>query len=197
MPESVIIMPDFPFDLPTALDVNGVAYDIDSDYRAVLRVLFAFENPDLEQSEKLELLLENVYIDVDAIPAQDLQAAVEAAMEFIDAGQESDGKSARSMDWEQDAPLLFPAVNKVAGCEVRGVPYLHWWTFTGYFMEIRDSIFSSVLSLRQKRNERKKLEKQEQEFWRKNKRICVLRRRETEAEKAERARLNAVVSNWF
>lgn len=185
------------FSLPTSLDVNGATYPIDSDYRAVLTALVAYDDPDLTESEKMELLLDNIYLDFRQIPPQDIAEAYKAAVAFIDHGQEPDGKSARSMDWEQDAPLLFPAVNRVAGFEVRSADYIHWWTFIGFFMEIRDSVFSSVLSLRQKRNRGKKLEKHEQEFWRENRKICELRKRKTREQIEEEARLNAVVDNWF
>lgn len=191
-------MPDsFPFDLPEQLEIGGVLYDIRTDFRDILRILLAFEDPDLENAEKMTICLQILYVDVDTIPPRDIQAAYEAAMRFIDNGQEPDKKSARSMDWEQDAPLLFPAVNQAAGCEVRSMPYLHWWTFTGYFMEIRDSIFSSVLSLRQKRNRGKKLEKREQEFWKQNHKICVLRKRESEVEKAEKAQVKRQADALF
>lgn len=178
-------MPDlFPFSMPESLDVAGNTYDIRTDYRDILRILLAFEDPDLENIDKMNACLYILYVDVDTIPPEHIAAAYEAAVRFIDNGQEPDGKNPRSMDWQQDAPLLFPAINKVAGCEVRQLNYLHWWTFTGYFMEIRDSIFSSVLSLRQKRNRGKKLEKQELDFWKQNKKICVLKQRESEAEKS-------------
>lgn len=186
----------FPFDLPTSLDVSGVAYDIRTGYKDILRVLLAFDDPDLTNAEKLELLLENVYIDVESIPRKDLQEAVNAAVQFIDAGQEPGEKSARSMDWEQDAPLLFPAINRVAGFEVRGAD-MHWLTFIGYFMEIRDSVFSSVLLLRQKRNRGKKLEKHEQEFWKENRRICELRKRKTQEQIEYESQMNAMVDSWF
>lgn len=190
-------MPDFPFSLPSALDVNGVSYSIRTDYRDILRVLLAFDDPDLTGTEKMELLLENIYIDIDTMPAGDYQIAVDAAMQFIDHGQKSDDGSVRSMDWEQDAPLLFPAVNRVAGCEVRSIEYLHWWTFTGYFMEIHDSVFSSVLSLRQKKSKGKKLEKQEQEFWRENKKICELKRKLNEEQKQEKERFRQIADSMF
>ena len=50
------------------------------------------------------------------------------------------------MDWDQDAPLIVPAINKVLGGEVRAMPYLHWWTFVGAYMEIGEGVFSSVLA---------------------------------------------------
>ena len=181
------------FDLPTSLDVAGTTYPIDSDFRAVLNALLAYDDPDLTDAEKMELLLDNIFPNFRQIPPQDMAEAYKAAIGFIDAGQESDGNVKRSMDWEQDAPLIFPAVNRVAGCDVRGLPYLHWWTFTGYFMEIRDSVFSSVLSLRQKRSRGKKLEKREEEFWRENRRICELKKRESEEDRAARERVEKIL----
>ena len=180
------------FDLPTALEVGGEMWDIATDYRDILRILTAFEDPDLTQEEKVMLCLYNLYVDLEDMPQEQLQAAFDAAIQFIDHG--SGGKDGpRTMDWTQDAPLIFPAVNRAAGFEVRSVDYMHWWTFLGLFMEIRDSTYATVLSLRGKKSRGKKLEKSEQDFWVHNKDICVLKRRETEAERAERERLNKIL----
>ena len=97
------------------------------------------------------------------------------------------------MDWEQDEAILFPAINKVAGFEVRTAKHLHWWTFMGYYMEISDGVFSSVLNLRMKKAKGKKLEKAEREYWSANKDICNLRPKLTAAEQAEKDRLNALL----
>ena len=181
------------FDLPTALEFGGREWDIDPDFRQVLRVLSAFEDPDLTDGEKALICLMDLYVDFDEIPPEQLQAALDAAMAFIDHGA-GDGKpSARTMDWVQDAPLIFPAVNRAAGYEVRSVGYMHWWTFLGLFMEIRDSVYGTVLSLRGKKARGKKLEKGEQEFWNNNLAICRLKPRLSEAERAERDRLLAAL----
>ena len=55
-----------------------------------------------------------------------------------------------------DEAIIFPANNKAAGCEVRAVLYLHWWTFLGYFGEIVEGLFSTIMSIRHKRAEGKK-----------------------------------------
>ena len=180
------------YDLPDTLDVNGRAWDIDPDFRQVLRILTAFEDPDLTDGEKAALCLYNLYPDMDDIPREDLQAALDAAMDFIDHG--ADGKKGpRTMDWTQDAPLIFPAVNRVAGFEVRSVDYMHWWTFLGLFMEIKDSVYSTVLGVRAKKAKGKKLEKWEQDFFNENLSICRIRPRLTEAEKAEKERLMRIL----
>lgn len=182
------------FDLPTQLEVAGQQYDIRTDYRDILRILIAFEDPELDVNEKLYVCLYILYQDFDTLPPEDYEAAYEAAIQFIDNGIEGDGKKGpRVMDWEQDAAILFPAINKVAGYETRAVEYLHWWTFMGFFMGIRDGTFSTVLGIRQKKAKGKKLEKWEQEFWQGNQKLCKLQTKLTAEEQAEKDRLNALL----
>ena len=182
--------------LPTSLDVNGETYAIRSDFRDVLNIVAAFNDPELEDKEKVFVTLFVLYEDFEEIPEEDYEAAFRAAMEFIDHGVKADDtRSPRVMDWEQDEGIMFPAVNKVAGFETRSAEYLHWWTFMGYFMEISEGVFSSVLSLRLKKAKGKKLEKWEQEYWNANKSICVLRQKLTPEEQAEKDRLNALLDS--
>ena len=113
----------------------------------------------------------------------------------MDCGMHTDDKpSVKTMDWVQDETIMFPAINKVAGCEVRTLDYLHWWTFMGYFMEIDEGIFSHVLSIRHKKAKGKKLEKWERDFWQANKDICVLRQKLSAEEQAAKDRLNALLN---
>lgn len=181
--------------LPKSVCVNGVNYAIRSDFRDVLNILCAFNDPELENSEKVYICLCILYEDFDVIPNTDYEAAFKAAMEFIDHGVDSGNvKSLRVMDWEQDEGIMFPAINKVAGFETRSTDYLHWWTFMGYYMEISEGVFSNVLSLRLKRAQGKKLEKWEREYWSANKNICVLKPKLTAEEQAQKDKLNALLS---
>ena len=83
--------------------------------------------------------------------------------------------------------MIFSAVNKVAGREVRAVEYMHWWTFLGYFQTIdRDDIWGFVLTIRQKKAKKRKLEKHETEFYNANRALCDIGKvvdRKKEAEK--------------
>lgn len=182
------------FDLPTSVEFGGREWDINTDYRDILEILAAFEDEELTEQEKTFVCLYDLYSDFEDIPHNLYQAAFEKAVEFIDHGSNESGRTAiKTMDWEQDAPIIFPAINHVAGYEVRSVEYLHWWTFIGMFMEIKDSTCATVFSLRQKKARGKKLEKYERDFWNSNKSICVLKRKETEDDKAEKARLEAIL----
>ncbi len=182
-------------ELPEALAVGGKDYKIRTDYRDVLRIIQAFNDPELETREKLFVCLYILYEDFEDIPPDAYEEAYKQAVWFMDVGEDPEEAkpAARVMDWEQDEKILFPAINTAAGYEVRSVPHLHWWTFMGYFMEIHDGVFAQVLSLRQKRAKGKKLEKWEQEYWSSNKRLCVLHSKLTEEEKEAKERLKALL----
>lgn len=183
--------------LPRELEVAGKQYAVRTDFRDILKILVAFNDPELEDSERVYICLFILYEDFQSIPVRDYEAAFKAALSFIDQGageiKKSAKRSPRVMDWEQDENLIFPAVNKVAGFETRSAEYIHWWTFLGYYMEVSEGIFSTVLSLRMKKAKGKKLEKWEREFWAANKDLCVLHEKLTEEEKAAKERLNALL----
>lgn len=184
------------WDLPTSLEVGGREYDIRTDYRDILRIICAYEDPDLENREKVLVCLQVLYEDFEEMPKEDYEEALKKATEFIDHGaRQKKDANVRTMDWEQDADLLFPAVNASAGREVREMEYLHWWTFLGFFMSIdRKSTYATVLQLRTKKAKGKKLEKSEREFWNSNQDICKIRKKLSQEEIAERERLNALLN---
>ncbi len=181
-------------ELPESLSVNGIEYDIRSDFRDVLKIVCAFNDPELQNEEKIYVCLLILFVDFESIPKSDYGAAFTAAINFIDNGaKDTDKKAPRTMDWEQDENIMFPAINKVAGFETRSADYVHWWTFIGYFMEISDGVFSNVLGLRSKKAKNKKLEKWEREYWQANKDICALKPKLTAEEQEAKDRLNKML----
>ena len=111
--------------LPTGLDIGGISYPIETDYRNILVFLAACNDPDFTAAEKLEILMKRLYRDgFYQIPQEHMEEAILQAKWFVDCGQEDDDKkpARKVMDWEQDEPILFPAINKVAGMETRAVP---------------------------------------------------------------------------
>lgn len=183
-------------ELPASVNVNGVERAIRSDYRVALIILSAYSDAELSNSEKIQIMLESLYDDLEAIPQEDLQEAINQAMGYLDGNSQDNGAKPQAkpvFDWGQDEQMIFSAVNKVAGCEIRMCDYLHWWTFLGYFNEIGEGLLSSVISIRQKKSSGKRLEKYEQEFYRKNKAIIDIKRKYTAEEQAEIDYLNRLL----
>lgn len=187
------------WDLPTSISIDNIEYEIRTDFRAVLDVLTAMNDPDLFEPDANEreknyvrnmMLLEIMVKDFDSFPPEHYQAACEELISFIDAGFEKEGKKKPSlMDWQQDAPIIIPAINRVQGTEIRAVPYMHWWTFLGAYMEIGECLFSQVIHIRQKKATHKKLEKWEKDFYNANKDIIDLKKKISEEQQAEMATL--------
>ena len=72
------------------------------------------------------------------------------------------------MLFRSDGDMIVPAVNKVAGKEIRAVPYMHWWTFFGYFMESGECLFNTVVGIRSKKAKGERLDKWEKKFYQEN-----------------------------
>lgn len=173
------------WEFPTSLNVGGIDYEIRTDYRAVLDLFTALTDPDLtDENEQItaymqsRIILEIMFPDCDNIPAEHIQEALDKVSEFIDMGISDDRKKPKTMDWEQDAPILIPAINKVLNCEIRAVQYMHWWTFLGAYMEIGESLFSNIIHIRQKKAKGKKLEKWEQNFYNENKSLIDFKQKD-------------------
>lgn len=192
--------------LPEILTVGGEEYPIRSDYRNVLQVFEAFQDPELYTEEKHIISIYLLFKDFTC--ADDVDAAVEDGFDaeeavrqiswFIAAGRpERDDKILPTYSWSQDEQMIFAAVNKVAGTETRDLPYLHWWTFLGYFNEVGEGTFSFIVSIRDKLNNGKRLEKHEKEFLAKNRELVeikpVLTQEEQEQEDAYKSLLDEVL----
>ena len=163
--------------LPTALMIKGKEYEISTDFRNILCIIDAFSDPELTDADKAYICLRRIFGNsFRQLPKTDYEEAMKEINSFIEGGGiKEDHPSPRVVNWQKDEQLIFPAVNKVAGCEIRALSYLHWWTFLGYFQSIdADSVWGYVLSLRQKKAKHKKLEKHEKEFWNHNRLLCAI-----------------------
>ena len=163
------------WELPTSINVGGENWNIRTDYRAILDILKYFNDPDYEDDEKWIICLDILYKDFEKMPTSLYEESAEKAVEFIDMGIQDDGRNKpHVMDWEYDAPIIIPAINKVQGVEIRTLSYMHWWTFLGAYMSIGEGLFAEVLNIRIKKSKGKKLEKYEQEFYKENKSLIDL-----------------------
>ena len=137
----------------------------------VLDCFKALGDVELTESERVVTCLVIFFEDMEDLSDIQMLPSIEDAFKevtrFFNCGSdESDGLKSRFklMDWEKDEPILMSAMNNVAHKEIRLEPYIHWWTFMGYYMAIGESTFSTVVSIRHKMAEGKKLEKYEKQF---------------------------------
>ena len=176
------------FYLPKTVNIDGVEFAVRYDFRVILEIIIMLNDAELSDADKTEALLDMFYVGE---PPEDPKKAVEACFSFIDTSNRQKKKSPRLTDWEQDFEYIIAPVNRVLGFDSRGVEYdpvnntggLHWWTFLSAYMEIGgDCLYSQIVSIRDKQARKKKLEKYEREWLRRNGDLVRIKPRYTQAE---------------
>lgn len=173
------------YDLPTSLSVCGIEYEIRSDFRAVLDVIIALNDIELSDYERMTVALYIFYPEFENMPVEHCRDALRQCFWFINGGKEQEQtrtSPVKLMDWEQDFQYIISPVNRVMGKEIRAEKYLHWWTFLGAYMEIGECTFAQIVHIRNAKAKGKKLSKQDQEWYAKNRHIVDLKTQYTAAE---------------
>lgn len=165
--------------LPTSTEINGITCEFRSDFRDILHIFEALNDPDLLDQEKTQVALYLFYKDDNY--KSDLLTAIQEMYNFI-APNSSENETTPSnnkplYDWEQDFNIIIAPVNRILGKDVRGLEYLHWWTFLSAFMEIGECTFNTYVGIRDKLNRHKKLEKYEKKIYEDHKDAIVLKKK--------------------
>lgn len=183
------------FGLPRSLEVNERDEPIRWEFTAVLDAISALNDPELSAKERVFSFLYIIFENFENFDADDYDPAFRAACEFINNGVDEDQRTnVKLVDYEQDFRIMIPAINRVAGKELRECDDVHWWTFLGWFMEIGECTYGTVLNIRNKKSQGKKLEKWEQEFYDRNKKLVDIKPKLTKEEKEAEEWLNKFLS---
>lgn len=167
--------------LPVSAVVGGREYRINTDYRDVLEVISCLQDAEDPMTARY-VALSLFYEGFEEMPGGDYGQAMEELARFVDLGEDPEEgvPQAKTIDWEQDRTIIAAEINKAAGTEVRALPYLHWWTFMGYFGTIGEGQLSAIVAIREKLRKGKKLEPWERDFYRQNRSRIDFKRKYTE-----------------
>ena len=160
------------YELPISVTVQNKQFNIRNkgDFRVILDCFNALNDIELEERERLLASLIIFYEDINGLDDLDKLGDLEEASKqmelFFNCGQEKVGiqTNYKLLDWESDSALISSAINNVSKVEIRGIDYLHWWTFMGYYLAIGECPLSNIVNIRYKIATGKKLEKYEQKF---------------------------------
>jgi hypothetical protein len=176
------------FRLPMTALIGKKQYDLNTDYRDILEIFSCLEDPELPEFIRWQTAIELFFNG--SMPDEDLPEAAKYLSWFITGGQEAnDRPGPKLIDWQQDAAVIASDVNAVAGQEIRALPYLHWWTFLSWFHAIGQGQLSTLVTIRNKLRQGKKLEGWERDFYRDNKSMVDLKTRYSASEQQQQKRL--------
>lgn len=159
------------YSLPKSFRFGEKDFCIRYDFRPILDICAALEDPDLDLKEKTIVACSIFYPDFEQIPEEYLQEAVQKCYWFINGGEENPQKKGpRLVSWEKDVKHIIAPINRIMGCEIRDVPEggLHWWTFLAAYMEIGDCTFAQIVRIRNLMAKGRKLDKHDREWYRQN-----------------------------
>ena len=175
------------YSLPQQAVLEGVTYDLNTDFRVILKIFRVFGDETLPPMLRWLTALRLFYRQ--EIPLSHRQAAMEYLGDFLRCGGE-DSPGEPLFSWEKDAAPIIAGVNAAAGREVRMEENVHWWTFLGWFHAMPTGMFSALISIRQKLRAKQKLEPHEEEFYRENKSLVDWK---PSGDDPEKLRLNALL----
>lgn len=170
------------WELPTYVIAGGKKWHItnDCDFKVVLDVIECLNNEDLTHQYRIvysllifydELTRDNLY------NCTCLEDLCKGMVKIINYGEEDESQQPqqRIMDWSHDYLVVTPAISRVLGYDVRTPSkYTHWYTFIGGYMEIGECTFSTIVSIRTKRQKNQKLEKGELDYYREHRKQIEL-----------------------
>lgn len=156
---------------PDRLEIAGVKYKISTGHRTVLKILSALKSKDLQEGDKVDLLLYNLFLDLRKTPITSVSylpydfklELVNQAYNFLKCGDDRD-KSAEekpTVDFEQDARHIYNAFLK-KGINLDNED-LHWWHFMGHFSELPECFLTRLMYLRGQNNKGKLTKDEKQE----------------------------------
>ena len=168
------------YELPASVSIGGRDFAIRTDYRAILDIILALNDPELTDEDRAAVALGIFYPEE---TPEDLPAALDVCMWFISGGDESksDKPAPKLVDWEKDFRWIASPINKMLGRDIRAEK-MHWWTFLSLYYEIGDCTFAQIVKIRNAKATGKKLDKADREWARKNAELITIETHLTQAE---------------
>lgn len=136
--------------LPDTVEIDGIDYPINTDYRAALRVIMAFEDDELTDYERQVILLSGLYPS----PPPNLAGALDQAQIFLNGGKASEPDDTptgpRVYSFSKDANFIYSAFKQTHNVDLQTAD-LHWWQFLALFMDLgTETTFCQLTGLRKR-----------------------------------------------
>lgn len=143
---------------PKSLNIGGVEYPINSDFRTVLRYNEQLKRVNEEDLEGIVRCMQMIFCK--ALP-ENLIEVIQSLNWFIRCGRKEKKRrpsnkllginSNQPFDFETDGEMIYSAFkrNDVYGIDLHEIPYLHWWEFIAMLDDLPDSVkLSRVMEYR-------------------------------------------------
>lgn len=127
--------------LPKTVEIDGIEYEINSDFRTSILFELLTQDNSLDDEEKILKALELYYPK----SPENINEAVEKILWFYRCGKDiakSSGKGkARNVQvysYEHDDEYIYAAFLDQYGIDLQDAEYIHWWKFKAMFKSLKE-----------------------------------------------------------
>ena len=127
--------------LPKEIKIEGIGYDINSDFRTSMLFELMMADNELNKKQKIEQALKLYYPKI----PQNINLAVEQLLWFYRCGKDmiksngsGKGKSTQIYDFNFDDDYIYSAFLDQYGIDLQDIEFLHWWKFKALFKSLKE-----------------------------------------------------------
>lgn len=185
--------------LPTTVDIEGIEYEINSDFRASILFELLMQDVEIEDEEKIIQALQLYYKQ----RPNNIEEAINKMLWFYSCGKENDLKSnsktgsnsEKIYDFNYDDEYIYSAFLDQYGVDLNEIEYLHWWKFKAMFKALKED--NEIIKIMGYRSiDLSKVEdKKQKEFYKKMKKIYEIPIAISKDEKEKIDKINEILRN--
>lgn len=175
---------------PTKIEVGGLFYEIDADFRTGIAFELLMLDKEFTETEKAARAMELYFPQI----PDDEGEAMEKILWFYLCGREETNREEKEetesvpknivYSYEYDAGSIYAAFLSQYGMDLVEIPFLHWWKFKALFHALDENLeFMKIM--RYRAMDITKVPKEQKDFYRKMKQLYALPDNRTEEEKEQ------------
>lgn len=139
--------------VPTTVEIEGVEYEINSDFRTSILFELMMQDSTIGEKEKILMALELYYPEI----PKNINEAIDKILWFYRCGKDVNlatsggkGKSAKEVyNFEYDDDYIYSAFLDQYGVDLQDIEYLHWWKFKAMFKSLKeDNMIVKIMGYR-------------------------------------------------
>lgn len=138
--------------LPSEVKIDGVEYEIYSDFRTSILFELLMQDNEIDDKEKISLALELYY----PIIPKNIDIAIEQLLWFYRCGKDiktsnksGKGKSSQIYSYDYDDEYIYSAFLDQYNVDLQDTVNLHWWKFKAMFKSLKeDNEIVKIMSYR-------------------------------------------------
>lgn len=127
--------------LPESVEVDGVEYEIVTDFRDWLKFIELSKDADIDEEVKVFLFLDWFKNEV----PDNIEKALSALADFLlmktgdDDKKKEIGKNKRVLSYSFDAPYIVAGFQECYQIDLQSIEYMHWWKFQILFQGLNEN----------------------------------------------------------